>query len=882
MTTHSFYDNRSQKGARALYVDFMIPSSVYGGRRPVKSFLACAASAAIGCLLALLVLVAARGAMPAMALLQDAGTCSPQTESAQTFEGRLKTVVASDDFGNSHSDPDSMTIYWDRRYVRSPFGLARRKVRRTRAEIERERKDLIDKTNRDIDAIVAEYHAKLPREQANGIAGIYARYSSRFQDSIADQVRTLFEAEYQLGVFIPRDLVFIDMAIRGWKDRRPGLTGLRQAIKRKAFSVFLVFTTNRLFRRTYKALQFVEEELVDRGIRGVFVKSHLDTANGDNWRTTFQLFATMDEAMVSMYADHVRAAHEGLFLRGMVFGSLPLGYTGEVVPGEFTKRKRPRRRIIIDPETAPWVERIFRWYVEDRLSLDEIARRLNDDSDSPAPNKSLTGWWTHALVRRHLTLAAYKGSWAYGIAKTKWSNDKDYAQREVRDDPLKSGQFEDLRIIADDLWHAAQKRLAEEVAKSGRKLKDGRKSLPNLLRALFTCPEHNRQLVVSGANASILYCPVCRGVLAEKRPLFTHLNRALALRLTCEKLAELVCLDEALVDEIILACQREADVAQRPDPEEENRLRARLEKVKRAIDFNRRNPGDTDDEQKQTEQVLKGLRGERVSIEAELSAIEAAKHRVITPPTAEQVRQMLTELHSVLLKAATSGTDAQLGQARRIIEILTGGRIELFQMGERKAQRGWLQGRFRIRLLSFLIERVTGVRPLGRDEGIEVVIDYREPPAFIAQSEKAKALYDTGMMNAKIAIELGCARNYVTKLLKYWFESRGLVMPDGRSRRGELQQKHLEPPLYQRIADEVMVLFQCEMLLQDIADTLAIDRNTVTSAIRWWHEVRGLPVPDGRTRRKGLDVKTSPKAKGQGPNQPGSPPEGPSDGDVVT
>ena len=81
-----------------------------------------------------------------------------------------------------------------------------------------------------------------------------------------------------------------------------------------------------------------------------------------------------------------------------------------------------------------------------------------------------------------------------------------------------------------------------------------------------------------------------------------------------------------------------------------------------------------------------------------------------------------------------------------------------------------------------------------------------EPPAFIALSEKAQALYDTGMMNAQIAKELGCAATTSPCCLKYWFESRGLVMPDGRSRRGMLQQKHLEPPLYQRIADEVIAL----------------------------------------------------------------------------
>lgn len=861
----------STTGTTVLVADPFISGVALGRLGLTGLLLALAGMVLIGYLLAVPMEAGAFNAPPGAAT-GDAGLL--------TVANLSPAIQSSAHFGSSSAEADVLTVFWDRRRVYGPMSSqARRKIRRTREEIREERRKLLEKTNAEIDAIAAEFHAKLPRSQAKAIGSIYARYSSRFQQSIGDQVRTLFELALQEGIFIPREHVYYDLATRGYQDRRPGLTALREALKTKQFSVFLVFATNRLFRKNYRALQFVEEQLVEKGFRAIFAKSGIDTADGDRWRMTLQLFATLDEAAVGMYADHVRAAHEGLFLRGMVYGSLPLGYTGDAVPGEFTKRKRPRCKIIIDPETAPWVERIFRWFVEERLSLDEITRRLNDDPDSPAPNKSLTGWWTHALVRRHLTLAAYKGSWAYGVAKTKWSSDKDYAKKEVRDEPLKSDQFEDLRIVSDDLWFAAQKRLAEEVRKSGRKPRDGRKSLPNLLRALFACPEHNRQMVVSGAHASILYCPLCRAMLAEKRPLFTHLNRALALRLTCEKLAELVCLDEALVNDIIVACQREADVAQRPDPDAEKQLRAKLDKIKKVIEFNRRNPGEAEEEQQQTEKLLKQLRGERAAIEADVSAIEAAKNRVVTPPTAEQVRQMLTELHTVLLKAATSQTDAQLGPARRIIELLTGGRIELFQMGERKAQRGWLQGRFRVRLLSFLIERVTGVRPLGADDGIEVVIDYREPPALVAQSEKAKALYDTGMMNAMIAKELGCARNYVTKLLTYWFESRGLVMPDGRSRRADLRQKHLEPPLYQQIAKEVMELYRKGKLLQDIADTLHVDRNTVTSAIRWWHEVHGLPIPDGRERRKELDIKTTPKPDTPDSEQQDQPPEEQPEGD---
>jgi len=56
------------------------------------------------------------------------------------------------------------------------------------------------------------------------------------------------------------------------------------------------------------------------------------------------------------------------------------------------------------------------------------------------------------------------------------------------------------------------------------------------------------------------------------------------------------------------------------------------------------------------------------------------------------------------------------------------------------------------------------------------------------------------------------------------------------------------------------------MLLGDIAKKIGCDHNTITAAVRWWHEQRGLPVPDGRTRRKELDVKSSPKTEDTRPD----------------
>ena len=159
----------------------------------------------------------------------------------------------------SNSDPPSTApapIKWPRGALglvvaRRRGPTARRKGPRSRREVEAERQRLLEETGLAIDAIAAEFHARLPREQARSVGAAYARYSSRFQHSVADQVRGLLEAALAQGIFVPREFVFYDLAVRGAKNRRPGLDGLRAVLKRKAVQVLLIFTTNRLFRKTY-------------------------------------------------------------------------------------------------------------------------------------------------------------------------------------------------------------------------------------------------------------------------------------------------------------------------------------------------------------------------------------------------------------------------------------------------------------------------------------------------------------------------------------------------------------------------------------------------------------------------------------------------------
>lgn len=739
-------------------------------------------------------------------------------------------------------------------------GVARRDA------VEMRRQALIAETRDEVGRIAAEYHARLPRARAAATGLIYARYSTRFQDSIADQVRACFEAAVAREIFVAVDHVFYDLAVRGSKAQRDGLGQAQAQVAAGGVGAFLAFTTNRLHRKMHRCLRFVEEELVERGVRAIFPKSGVDTADIQRWKMLLSFHAMMDEFVVSMYADNVRAAHEGLMERGLVFGTVPFGYAGDPIPGEFTRRKRPRCRLIVDPETGPVVGRIFRWYADDRVTIDEIVRRLNGDPAIPLPPRCMTGAWTRTVVRALLENARYRGSWQYGATQTVWQSKKDYARQVPRDEPLRTAQVEGLRVVPDDLWCRAQRRLAGEPRPVGRKPVDGdRRSRPRMLNGLFRCPAHDRPLYVGGAHGRAMFCKACKEMSPEGRPLYSQLNRALALRLTCQALAGLIRGDDGLVGQVIAACRREAERSGRPDPAKLDALRRRVQQLDRQVAFLLDNLGETEEDRRDSADRLRRLRRDRASSAAELAGREADRDRPIAVPGEAEVHSLLAELGRILEAAATDDPGAETGIAREIIATLTGGRIDLEQQGERRPHRGWLRGRFRVDLLPYLAARSSGSEVGGTSEGVEVVIDYREPAEPDALADRAKALFDEGLLIKEIGSRLGVSRNLVAAALARWHASRGLPAPDGRSRRSGLGRKHLEPPLFERLADEARRLAEEGLLYDQIAARLGCDRNTVTRALAFWSTSRSLPVPDGRSRRKTLPRETSRPPGRRGP-----------------
>jgi DNA invertase Pin-like site-specific DNA recombinase len=738
--------------------------------------------------------------------------------------------------------------------IRRP-ATSRRRGPRSRDEIAVDRRQLEEEVDQVINQLCAEFHALLSRDQAKATGAVYARYSTRFQHSIADQVRGCLETAVKQDVFVPRENIFFDLAVRGCKERRPGLQRLRELLSAKVVQTVLIFTTNRLFRKNYKALQFVEEELVERGIRCLFIKSGVDTADEKRWRMLLQIHAMTDEYVAGMYADNIRAAQEGLFRKKLVAGTITFGYRAKEVLGAPTRRQRPRAEYEIDPETSEWVRRIYDWYVEGGLTMAAIVQRLNGDDQAPLGPRAVSGRWTRTAVRLLLSNSRYRGTWVYGKTKIVWQAKKDYSRQVERDQPLQEQQFEELRIITDETWFKAQRRLTAEYRPGGRKSKDGdRYSRPRLLIGIFRCPEHDRRLHVGGVHGRFLVCPVCKELTADKRPLFSQLNRRLAVRLTCRKLADLIRADDDLVKRVVTNIEQEASGLQQPNPKRVEEVKSRHAQLGHRIQFVLTHTGETSEDQREAEAVLRQLRAERASVASELATLEKQAGQPVLAPTEEQVRTLIIQMGQVLEDAALQ-TDENLAPARELIDLLTGGRIDLEQQGERRPQRGWLRGRFRVRLLTAVVSKLAGVALSADGDGVEVTIDYREPTEAEQWADRVKERYDRGQLINVIAAELGIRRNLARLALAAWSERTGEVLPDGRSRRQSLANPQSEPPLYQRVADAVKRLLDEGILMQEVAQRLNIDRNTMTAAMRFWYRSRGLEAPDGRGRRKELPRK---------------------------
>ena len=243
--------------------------------------------------------------------------------------------------------------------------------------------------------------------------------------------------------------------------RDGGMADLRAAVAadNPPFSAVICENIERSGRDTFDALK-LEKELRARHMVVFATDEPIDVQAAEG---STILVRRMKQGVAEYFRYQLKAQMwEGLrqyVIGGWNTGPAPYGYLTErsTHPNPIkASMGATRARLVPDPETGPWVTRIYEWRVYEKLSRPAIARRL-DRAGAPSPDGK--GWGPSA-VAHILKNPKYTGRVVLGRTRNTGTSQRK-GERKVRDVPRAYWTWADEanrhpELVSMDLWEKAQ------------------------------------------------------------------------------------------------------------------------------------------------------------------------------------------------------------------------------------------------------------------------------------------------------------------------------------------------------------------------------------------------------------------------------------------
>ncbi len=279
------------------------------------------------------------------------------------------------------------------------------------------------------------------------IGTIYSQFSTMLQHSTDDQVRENIQWAAKNRIYVPPELISVDEGVKGKRIQRAGLDRTVAILRLRSAKVLIVYKASRLFRQAGKGYQFINEEVVEEGLRAVSVSQGIDTNDRKTWKLQLQIHGIMDDMLLDAIADHVRSGLTGLFLNNWTTGAIGIGYRRKVIPNApLTNRGRPRTMPEVDPEAAKLIQEHAKFLL-DGMSVREGVRRWNA-AGGPVDPRASTGKLNYACYRRLFTNPRLIGKWEFGRRRNQFSTKLDNVKQvEQPDDEVTSVYCEELRVL---------------------------------------------------------------------------------------------------------------------------------------------------------------------------------------------------------------------------------------------------------------------------------------------------------------------------------------------------------------------------------------------------------------------------------------------------
>jgi site-specific DNA recombinase len=322
---------------------------------------------------------------------------------------------------------------------------------------------------------------------------LYGRRSSDLQNerSTEQQRADCLDLVQKKGWEVVAD--FVDEAMSGHDNTRPGVRAMLEAAKAKQFDVLVVWNLSRLARDAGDQAQWIKR-LEFNAIRIVAVRGGYDSINDPKAnKITRTITGLADEMASDDMSALIHRGHGDQAKQGYWCGGRPYAFKLETqfVANKHGEKVRQGTLLRVDPEPAKVVVEIFERYANGESCL-SIAADLNRRGVASAGSKwnlqkRKAKGWQSSSVRAILVNPLFNGQQRWNASQ--FVRDPD-TRRHVRRKRPKAewviNKNAALRIVPDDLWEKVQARI-QRVSNNDPRLKLGGRGSKYLLSGLGRC-----------------------------------------------------------------------------------------------------------------------------------------------------------------------------------------------------------------------------------------------------------------------------------------------------------------------------------------------------------------------------------------------------------
>jgi hypothetical protein len=531
-------------------------------------------------------------------------------------------------------------------------------------------------------------------------------------------------------------------------------------------------------------MQFVIEEICERGIRALTIAENIDT-NDPAWERLAEITLLVSNIQIEANPFFVRMGQAAIFKDGFQVGACSLGYRPVAVPGAgVTKMGRPKTRPEVVPEVAALIVKHFE-LIAGGVTLSEGCRLWNREIAAWPPElrklavdpRTQTGRMRPEAYRRIFTRKKYLGIWEHGRKRNRWMNSKDgIIQIDAPENEVAITMREDLRMVSDELFHRVQQKLAEGTRGRHGPRSGKEPSLSDSLISLFHCSECGHVFHYYGRKYA--HCPESsKGGCAN----WGTIEREKAVSAIIPALREQVLASRTLVDEIVNQ-SREVDTGE--DGGDLAERAAILEKsIKRQTNLMAQLEQTCADDGMDADERNrhKAAKVEKTRLQAELASLRARSARKREPITEGEVLAILDEFDALLADAGAgklAGGDKQ--RAAILVRDLTGGRVDV-SFTRLAGRRAFGVGKFSPNPFLALAKRdemtIESSQPLP-----EITVAFRELPRYARIAGEVYRLHvEEGLSFPEIGKRFDCGTGNAWGAYAYWHTSRGLPVPYKRA-----------------------------------------------------------------------------------------------------